>query len=157
MRPTATHSSSSMAEQGIAALAEGLPLIARNAQGIEGRTQALYGAWLCGTCLGSSAWRLHHKICHTLGGTFDLPHAETHAIMLPHALAFNLPAAPEARARLARVLGSAEPARALASWPQRGSAERPARHRHAGDRHRPGLPNSPFATPTPTRGRSSAA
>ncbi|MCY1220280.1 Maleylacetate reductase [compost metagenome] len=49
---------------------------------------------------------LHHKLCHTLGGSFNLPHAETHTVVLPHALAFNAAAAPEAMRRIARALGT---------------------------------------------------
>lgn len=116
-----------MAEQGIAALTQGLPAIHDAPADLAGRTQALYGAWLCGTCLGLVGMALHHKICHTLGGTFDLPHAETHAIMLPHTLAFNLPAAPDARERLARVLRSDAPARALAELAERIGAPRALR------------------------------
>ena len=71
---------------------------------------ALYGAWLAGTCLGTVGMALHHKLCHTIGGTFDLPHAETHTIILPHATAYNAPAAPEAMARIARALGVSDPA-----------------------------------------------
>ena len=56
---------------------------------------------------------LHHKLCHTLGGTFGLPHAETHAILLPHVLAYNLPLAPEAQRILARVFNHGDPAGAL--------------------------------------------
>ena len=56
---------------------------------------------------------LHHKLAHVLGGSFDLPHAETHAVLLPHAVAYNAPAAPEAMARLARALGGGDPAAAL--------------------------------------------
>jgi len=68
---------------------------------------ALYGAWLCGICLGAVGMSLHHKLCHVLGGMFNLPHAETHAIVLPHAAAYNAAAAPEAMARVARALHSA--------------------------------------------------
>ncbi len=60
---------------------------------MRGRAEALYGAWLCGTVLGTVGMALHHKICHTLGGSFDTPHAETHAVMLPHTAAFNAEAA----------------------------------------------------------------
>jgi len=116
-----------MAEQGIAAMVEGLPRIHDAPQDLEGRTQALYGAWLCGMCLGLVGMALHHKICHTLGGAFDLPHAETHAIMLPHTLAFNLPAAPDARDRLTRVFGGVDPARALAELAARVGAPRALR------------------------------
>ena len=50
---------------------------------------AQYGAWLCGMCLGAASMALHHKLCHVLGGAFDLPHAETHAVVLPYAAAYN--------------------------------------------------------------------
>ncbi|MDQ6881925.1 MAG: iron-containing alcohol dehydrogenase, partial [Pseudomonadota bacterium] len=74
---------------------------------------ALYGAWLCGTVLASVDMALHHKLCHTLGGSFNLPHAETHTIVLPHALAYNTPAAPDAVVRIGRALGGASGARAV--------------------------------------------
>lgn len=67
-----------------------------------------YGAWLCGSVLGAVAMGLHHKLCHTLGGTFNLPHADVHTIVLPHALAYNAAQAPEAMARIARALGGGE-------------------------------------------------
>jgi len=54
--------------------------------------------------LGHVAMGLHHKLCHTLGGAFNLPHAETHTVVLPHALAYNAPAAPHAMARIARAM-----------------------------------------------------
>jgi maleylacetate reductase len=98
-----------MAEEGIAALGRALPRIAasgRDGQAmLEARSDAQYGAWLCGTVLASVDMALHHKLCHTLGGTFNLPHAETHTIVLPHALAYNAVAAPEAMQRVARALG----------------------------------------------------
>lgn len=105
---------SAMAEEGVAAVAGALPRIHAEPTDPAARSQALYGAWLCGTCLGAVGMSLHHKLCHTLGGTFDLPHAETHAVILPHALAYNLPAAPDARRRLARALGAGDPSAALA-------------------------------------------
>jgi alcohol dehydrogenase class IV len=73
---------------------------------LSARSDALYGAWLCGTVLGSVAMGLHHKLCHTLGGSFNLPHAEVHTVVLPHALAYNAAAVPEAMARVARALGA---------------------------------------------------
>lgn len=96
---------SMLAETGIAALARALPRIAADPREREARSDALYGAWTCGTCLGSVGMALHHKLCHVLGGTFDLPHAETHTVVLPHAVAYNAPAAPEAMARAAAALG----------------------------------------------------
>ena len=82
-------------------------LLHADAQDLAARSDALYGAWLCGTVLGAITMGLHHKLCHTLGGSFNLPHAETHTIVLPHALAYNAQAAPEAMQRIRRALGGA--------------------------------------------------
>ena len=93
-----------MAQEGIRALGRALPRVRAQPREAQARSDALYGAWLCGTVLASVDMALHHKLCHTLGGTFNLPHAETHTIMLPHALAYNAAAAPEAMQKMARAL-----------------------------------------------------
>jgi len=102
-----------MAEEGLAAIARALPGIVRAPQDIEARSRALYGAWLCGTVLGNVGMALHHKLCHTLGGSFNLPHAECHTIVLPHAMAYNAPAVPQAMARIARAIGAQDAAGGL--------------------------------------------
>ncbi len=102
-----------MAEEGIAALGSALPCISAAPSEIAAREAAQYGAWLSGVCLGSVAMGLHHKICHVLGGTFDLRHAETHAVMLPHVVAYNSIAAPAAVARVAKALRRADAATGL--------------------------------------------
>jgi alcohol dehydrogenase class IV len=103
-----------MAEEGVRALARALPVIAGSPTDKDARAEALYGAWLCGACLGAVGMALHHKLCHVLGGAFNLSHAETHTIVLPHALAYNAAAAPEAVAALARALGGgSDPATSL--------------------------------------------
>jgi len=99
-----------MAEEGIRALAQAMHQLVERPQDLGARSDALYGAWLCGVVLGNATVGLHHKLCHTLGGSFNLPHAETHSVVLPHALAYNAPAAPAAMAAISRALGSAEPA-----------------------------------------------
>ncbi|MBO1520498.1 maleylacetate reductase [Oceanisphaera pacifica] len=78
-----------MALEGIRVLKIALPLIVEQPYNLTARNNTLYGAWLCGTVLGTVGMALHHKICHTLGGSFDLSHAETHAVMLPHTAAYN--------------------------------------------------------------------
>lgn len=93
-----------MALEGIKSLASALPEILADPSSVSARSTALYGAWLCGICLGTVGMALHHKLCHTLGGSFNLPHAETHAIVLPHALAYNAPSIPEVTKKLAGVL-----------------------------------------------------
>ena len=102
---TANPVTSLMAEEGVRAIAEALPLAASDHGNAVARAQVLYGAWLGGTVLGAVGMALHHKLCHTLGGSFDLPHAEVHTIVIPHATAFNAPAAPEAIRRVAGALG----------------------------------------------------
>lgn len=104
---------SNLAEQGISALGLALPRIVSNPGDRAARANALFGAWLCGTCLGTVGMSLHHKLCHVLGGTFDLPHAETHTVILPHAVAYNAAAAPAAIYRVARALGADDGAQAL--------------------------------------------
>lgn len=99
-----------MAEEAIRALGEALPVIVHEPHNREMRSRALYGAWLAGSCLGAVGMALHHKLCHTLGGTFNLPHAQTHAAMLPHTAHYNHRAAPDALRRVARALGGSEAA-----------------------------------------------
>ena len=102
-----------MADEGIRALAGSLPSVVARPDDLEARARALYGACLAGVSLGMVAMGLHHKLCHVLGGSFDLPHAEVHTVVLPHATAYNAPAAPEAMARVAQALGADEAAAGL--------------------------------------------
>lgn len=82
------------AAEGIRSLAASLPLILEDPNSVSARSLCLLGAWLCGKCLATTAVALHHKLCHVLGGSFGLPHAETHSIILPHALAYTAPNIP---------------------------------------------------------------
>jgi alcohol dehydrogenase class IV len=93
-----------LAEEGIRTASSALPRLQLDPHDIEARGDALIGAWLCGTVMGSITVGLHHKLCHTLGGTFNLPHAEVHTVVLPHALAYNSVAAPKAMTRIAKAL-----------------------------------------------------
>jgi len=99
-----------MAEEGIRASAAALNPLTKDPSDLAARSDALYGAWLCGTVLGAVTMGLHHKLCHTLGGTFNLPHAQVHTVILPHALKYNAQAAPGAMRRIASALGSADAA-----------------------------------------------
>jgi alcohol dehydrogenase class IV len=103
--PRADPIDAALAAEGIRALADALPRVAAEPEGRSGREAALYGAYLSAVAFASAGSGLHHKICHVLGGRFDLPHAQTHAVVLPHVLALNAPAAPEAADRIARALG----------------------------------------------------
>ncbi|RQZ17218.1 maleylacetate reductase [Burkholderia sp. Bp9031] len=97
-----------MAEEGIRALADALPRLYASPSDVDARGDALYGAWLCGTVLGNVQMGIHHKICHTLGGTFNLPHAAVHTVILPYALAYNAAYATHALARVGRAIGAAD-------------------------------------------------
>ncbi|MCW5719800.1 MAG: maleylacetate reductase [Devosia sp.] len=96
-----------MAVEGLRAFVTALPVLKQTPRDMAARAGALYGAWLCGTVLGQVGMSLHHKLCHVLGGSFDLPHAQTHAIVLPHAIRFNEVAAGAELAPLAAMLGRA--------------------------------------------------
>src|SRR3546814_3198500 len=102
-----------MAEESIRARARSLPLIKADPTDAKARGDALYGCWLAGSVLGAASVALHHKLCHTLGGTFDMPHAQTHTAVLPHAIAYNAPSVPEAMERASRALGGGDPATKL--------------------------------------------
>ncbi len=94
-----------LALEGARALARHLPRVAAAPDDTDGVAGCLYGAYLAGVAFASAGSGLHHKVCHVLGGMFDLPHAQTHAVVLPHVLAFNAPAVPELATRLAEALG----------------------------------------------------
>jgi maleylacetate reductase len=95
-----------LAAEGIRALATGLPQVVAGPAGLPGRERTLYGTYLSAVAFSSAGSGLHHKICHVLGGMYDLPHAQTHAVVLPYVLAFNAPAAPEAEQRIAAAFGA---------------------------------------------------
>jgi maleylacetate reductase len=94
-----------MAEEAIRAIAAALPRLRAGPSDLDVRGRLLSGAWLAGTVLATVGMALHHRICHVLGGRLDLPHAATHTVVLPHALAYNAGAVPEAMARIAAALG----------------------------------------------------
>jgi maleylacetate reductase len=109
----ATETLRDSAEASIAPLLSGMEGIHRDPADLDARSDALYGAYLAATALSGASMALHHKLCHVLGGSFDLPHAETHSVLIPHVLAFNAPAAPDALARMQRALHASDPAATL--------------------------------------------
>lgn len=106
---------SALALEGVRAIARSLPTVMATPDDVDARGDLLYGAALSGMALGATAAGLHHKLCHVLGGRFDLVHADAHSVVLPHALAFNAPVLPDEMTRLAEALGApgADPAGAL--------------------------------------------
>lgn len=102
-----------MAEESIRALGAALPRISQNRGDKTAWAEAVYGAWLAGVCLGTVGMALHHKICHTLGGAFNLDHAGIHCLMLPYTTAYNSTAAPEAMRRIAAALHAEDAPSAL--------------------------------------------
>ncbi len=102
-----------MAAEGIRALSRSLPVVVTEPGNLEARSDALYGAWLAGIVLGQAAIGIHHKLCHTLGGTFNLPHAEVHTVVLPHATAYNRDFAPDALKIAADALGTKDAAQGI--------------------------------------------
>ena len=93
-----------VASEGLRLLAGSLPRLAASPTDRGQRADALRGAWLAGFSLGTVQMALHHKLCHTLGGSFDLPHSDTHAVLLPYTAAYNRDAASDAMHVAARIL-----------------------------------------------------
>jgi alcohol dehydrogenase class IV len=106
--PGANPVTSLLAEEGARALARGLPVAVSDPADLAARTDALLGAWLAGAAMAAAGVGIHHQLCHLLGGAYRLPHAELHAVVLPHAVAFVAPAARPQLARLAGALGVEE-------------------------------------------------
>src|SRR5262249_21714616 len=102
-----------LAAEGIRTLARALPIVVNEPANMDARANALYGAWLAGMVLGSVGMAIHHNISHVLGGTFLLPHADVHSVILPHAAAFNRDAAPEAMRTVSEALGAKDAAQGL--------------------------------------------
>jgi maleylacetate reductase len=142
-----------MAAEAIHALARALPIVVETPDNLEARGDALYGAWLAGAALGAVTMGLHHKLCHTLGGTFNLPHAEVHTVILPHATAYNRASAPEAMRVVAAALGASDAAQGLHDLAQRLGA--PLALKDIGmpedglDRAAQLASDSPYANPAP--------
>ncbi|MBY0095691.1 maleylacetate reductase [Mesobacillus maritimus] len=97
---------SMMAVEGITALSSSLPKILEQPEDLEARSKALYGTWLGGTVLGSVGMALHHKLCHVLGGSYNLQHADTHTVILPYAIWYNSTHAPYAMEASSKAIGS---------------------------------------------------
>lgn len=113
-----------LAQDGIRALANGLPASCAQPEDIDARSLMLYAGFLGGLVVSMVGIALHHKLCHILGGHFGVPHGESNAVILPYVVAYNAPAAPQAMSILSNVFGSAEPALAIYELARRINAPR---------------------------------
>lgn len=104
--PDRTPVSDALATESAREIVEALPHVLSDLRDLSARARVQAGGWLAGMCLAQTRMGLHHQLAHSLGGSFDLPHAELHAMLLPHVMDFNLPAAPDAERRLERALGT---------------------------------------------------
>ena len=105
--------SNQLAIDGLTSFVKSLPKVLQDPEDLAAREETQRGAWACGAVLGRVGMALHHKLCHTLGGSFELPHAETHAIILPHAIHYNAQAVPGLLAPVTDLLGGSSPGMAL--------------------------------------------
>ncbi|MEC7488252.1 MAG: maleylacetate reductase [Pseudomonadota bacterium] len=92
------------AEEGIRLMSTGLPAVCSGLADDNARSCALKAAFFSGVSLATATMGIHHKLCHVVGGTFRMPHAETHSVILPHAAYYNRKAAPEAMSSVAMAL-----------------------------------------------------
>ena len=87
-------------------MCEALPAAIAEPKGERPRSRALIGACQAGMALATAGPGLHHRLCHILGGRYDMPHAQTHAALLPHVVAFNEPALGALAPRMAVAVGA---------------------------------------------------
>jgi alcohol dehydrogenase class IV len=152
--PGADPLNAAYATEGIRALAAGLPRVVAEPAGLPGREQALYAAYVSAVAFASAGSALHHKICHVLGGKYNLPHAQTHATVLPYVLAFNGPAAPEASSRIAGSFGTSTALEGLQALRRKLDAPRALRDYGLAEADIPAaaaaiLPSVPASNPRP--------
>lgn len=152
--PRADPINQALAAEGIHALSQGLPAIVANPNDQAGREQTLYGAYLSAVSFASAGSGMHHKICHVLGGTYNLPHAQTHATVLPYVLAFNSPEAPDADRRIAQAFGSKDALSGLLELRERLNGPRALKdygfdEGKAGEAAEIALPSIPPSNPRP--------
>lgn len=121
-----------LANLGLKAFADALPAVLKKGDDLEAREETLKGAWACGTVLATAGMALHHKLCHALGGGFNLPHAETHAVILPHATAYNEASASQSLSSVTQFFGGNSPAQSL--WTFAKSAGAPTSLKQLGMR-----------------------
>jgi alcohol dehydrogenase class IV len=160
--PNADPIDRALAGEGIRALASGLPRVAAEGAGLAGIEETLYGAYLAATAFASAGSGMHHKICHVIGGMFNLPHAQTHSVVLPHVLAFNAPNAVDAAARIAAAFGSDTASAGLAQLRATVDAPRALRDYGLAESDLPAavtaiLPVIPADNPTPVTPENLAA
>ncbi|WP_299153369.1 maleylacetate reductase [uncultured Tateyamaria sp.] len=125
--PNRTATSDALALEGMRAFARSLEVVIAAPDGVAAREDTLRGAYACGAVLGLVGMSLHHKLCHTLGGAFDLPHADTHAIMLPHAIGYNARTVPDLLAPICEIFGGETPGTALYDYATRLNAPKALR------------------------------
>ncbi|WP_151526991.1 maleylacetate reductase [Serinicoccus kebangsaanensis] len=111
--PRADPINRAMAGEGMRALVPGLRGLRADSADVRAHEEVLYGTYLAGVALASAGAGMHHKICHVLGGTFNLPHAPTHAVVLSYVAAYNAEADPDSEARIAEALGTPHAASGL--------------------------------------------
>lgn len=111
--PNANPINQAMGTEALRALVPGLRRLHADDADAEARELALYGAYFAGVAFSSAGSGLHHRLCHVLGGAYNLSHSEMHAIVLPYVTARNAPAAPDAAARVSSVFDGAPAAKAL--------------------------------------------
>lgn len=139
-----------LALESIQVLRAGLPRVVADADDANARSATLYGAYLAGAALAGAGTSIHHKVAHILGGTWNLPHAPLHAVLLPHTVAFAASSVRGAMAQAAAALGASDVPGELFALLRAGDRPRADRRRYAarcvrrrGGRRGRGRPHEP--------------
>jgi len=93
--------------QGIRLISENLLLAVQHGAHAEARAAVALGSLYGGLCLGPVNTAAVHALAYPLGSEFHVAHGISNAVLLPHVLRFNLPAAADRYAAVAVALGAA--------------------------------------------------
>jgi alcohol dehydrogenase class IV len=91
--------------EGVRLIAAHLEQAVEHGGNLEARSAVALGSLYGGICLGPVNTAAVHALAYPLGSEFRLAHGLSIALLLPHVVRFNLSAAPERYADIARALG----------------------------------------------------
>jgi alcohol dehydrogenase len=94
--------------EGMRRIARSLPIAVRDGSDVTARSDVAFGSLLGGLCLGPVNTAAVHALAYPLGSEFDVAHGVSNAVLLPHVIEFNIPAATTRYAEVALALGVAK-------------------------------------------------
>jgi alcohol dehydrogenase class IV len=90
-----------LAREALRLLGANIETAVSDGRNVEARSAMLLGSMLAGQAFANSPVAAVHALAYPIGGTFHIPHGLSNALVLPHVLRFNAPAASATYAEIA--------------------------------------------------------